>query len=855
MRKILPSHFRRRKGAEELTSDASSAATPSASNKSFPSGIKPLYTPNDAVVDIVFIHGLTGDRERTWTAHDADEPWPKTLLPSQLPKARTLTYGYDAYVTNWTGVVAQSRVHNHAWGLLTSLATYREQDDSALTLSSQKSEDRFRKILHLTLGIAFLGTPHQGAGLAIWAEMISRALGIIKKTNTKIVAVLKQDSEVLARIQDGFHTIVHERSKQGKPIEITCFFEELPYRASGRNHMDIARFSSSDDTGFQAICGELRAWTKGIATSTVVQRGNDPAVEPNQIPTDVPCNRNPDFVGRTEILEQLRQQLGHERDQTRGKWHLRAAIHGLGGIGKTQIALEYVYRLQEALPAISIFWVHASNVERFQQSYAEIAKRCQIPGYDDPKANLLQLVKEWLSRKECGHWFMVVDNADDTHLFFANRSAEREGEGEGENEGEKSNHGGNLGRYLPECCHGSILITTRNKEAGSRLRKGKYPTEIGGMEIEHATRLLQTKFEGADFDLDSLPSLILRLEGLPLALVQAAAYILEKSITVDEYLALLGECDQTMIDCLSEEFETDARDEETPRAVAETWILSFEQIRHRNILAADLLSLMSFFDRQAIPKEFLASYSQQLREEAVTEKQLTDALGLLRAFSFITQDTGHGRWDEAEVMAQQVMDIYKAKFGQDHPYTLYSMSELVAIYHSQSRWDEAEQLGLQMVKGGKAEFGEDHWFTLNGMGGVAAIYQEQGRWKEAQELAEYVLGILEAKLGEDHPFTLNSMGSLGAIYWGQGRFAEAEALELRTLEIRKVKFGEDHPDTLSNMLNLAYTWKSQGRLPEALELMKACAISRQRVLGPDHPDTRAVVAALAGWPSQNAGSG
>jgi hypothetical protein len=79
---------------------------------------------------IVFVHGLTGDREKTWTARGAAEPWPKTLLPSELPTARVLTFGYDAYVADWRGLVSQSRIGNHAWNLLTSLAAYREKDDT-----------------------------------------------------------------------------------------------------------------------------------------------------------------------------------------------------------------------------------------------------------------------------------------------------------------------------------------------------------------------------------------------------------------------------------------------------------------------------------------------------------------------------------------------------------------------------------------------------------------------------------------------------------------------------------------------------------------------------------------------------
>ena len=81
-------------------------------------------------LSIVFIHGLTGDRDATWTASDATDPWPKTLLPPVISTARVLTFGYDANVADWKGVVSQSRIANHAGNLLTALSTYRENDDT-----------------------------------------------------------------------------------------------------------------------------------------------------------------------------------------------------------------------------------------------------------------------------------------------------------------------------------------------------------------------------------------------------------------------------------------------------------------------------------------------------------------------------------------------------------------------------------------------------------------------------------------------------------------------------------------------------------------------------------------------------
>ncbi|KAL2199927.1 P-loop containing nucleoside triphosphate hydrolase protein [Corynascus similis CBS 632.67] len=648
-------------------------ATASSSTKTFPSGIKPLCCPAGAIVDIVFVHGLTGDREKTWTASDASEPWPKALLPSELPTARVLTFGYDAYVTDWQGMVSQNRIANHAWNLLTSLVSYREKDNTnerpiifvchslgglvcedALFTSRQRTEPHLYNVLRLTRGIAFLGTPHHGSGLARWAELLSRSIGIIKQTNTQIIEVLKRDSEVLARIQDGFHTMVLARGREGQPIEISCFFEELPLPGIGQvvpqdsailpgyipigirgNHMDMTKFASADDPGFQAVCGELRRWIKQLgkaappdgnllppgssSASKDSERGPEESTRLMRVVL-VPYTCNPDFVGRYDILEKLKDQLGHRQPQS--KWHLRAALYGLGGIGKTQIALAYAYWLREECPDVSVFWVHASNAARFHESYASMALECQVPGYDDPKTNVLALVKRWLERKERGRWLMVLDNADDARLFSGSAG---------------------FGQHIPECAHGSILVTTGNKEVGSRLTRSGRLIDVKKMDDSESKELLEKKLEEDRIDPSDLSTLSSRLEHLPLALVQAAAFMQEKSVPISRYLELLDNSDQDLVDLLSQDFETIGRDSETPRAVAETWILSFDQIQRQNTFAGELLSLMGLLDRHAIPLEFLSSYSkQQSEQQARGEVQLTEALGVLKAFSFVVEEKNHG---------------------------------------------------------------------------------------------------------------------------------------------------------------------------------------------------------------------
>ncbi|KAK2735765.1 hypothetical protein FQN57_001145 [Myotisia sp. PD_48] len=241
----------------------------------------------DDIYSVIIVHGLTGDREKSWAAGNTTLPWPQVLLPAKIPNVRVLTFGYDAQVAELKGLVSQSRIENHAMNLLTAVAGYRENDDTAFILARQRPEPHLRAILELTCAIAFLGTTHHGSGLATWAAYLARSIGILKHANSKILAVLKEDSEVLARVQDGFHTMIRSREKDGlQPINITCFYEELPLAGIGlvvpfhsailpgyipigirQNHENMTKFNDVDDPGFIALTGELRRWVKTLSSN------------------------------------------------------------------------------------------------------------------------------------------------------------------------------------------------------------------------------------------------------------------------------------------------------------------------------------------------------------------------------------------------------------------------------------------------------------------------------------------------------------------------------------------------------------------------------------------------------------
>lgn len=264
---------------------------------SFPDGVKVLHDCPDAVVDICFVHGLTGDWESTWTAHGHSAPWPKTLLPPKLDRSRILTYGYDAYILR-KGVAASNRLAHHAKNLLHDLTTDRDLNGAscrplifvahslgglvckkAILLSRNNPDVYLCGVFECTKGIIFVGTPHKGSWMANWAKIPASAVGFVKSTNTSLLGILQTDNELLNSIQDDFWSMIRELREGGRPFEVTCVFEELPLPLVGKvvsnesatlegyasfsihaDHRGMVRFSSAEDNGFKRLLGVLVRW-------------------------------------------------------------------------------------------------------------------------------------------------------------------------------------------------------------------------------------------------------------------------------------------------------------------------------------------------------------------------------------------------------------------------------------------------------------------------------------------------------------------------------------------------------------------------------------------------------------------
>ncbi|MDQ2887902.1 MAG: TIR domain-containing protein, partial [Chloroflexota bacterium] len=288
---------------------------------------------------------------------------------------------------------------------------------------------------------------------------------------------------------------------------------------------------------------------------------------------NIPYARNPFFLGRDELLERLHTQL--QSGQTTALSQSPQAISGLGGIGKTQLAVEYAYRYHHDYEAV--LWARAETHEELIASYSALATLLKLPertAGDQEKT--LAAVKAWLQTHD--HWLLILDNADDVAL---------------------------LPPFLPPLAGGHILLTTRAydmQRLATRLQVETLSDEQGALLLLRRSALLPpdgTLAQASEDERRLATSLTAELGGLPLALDQAGAYLEATGMSLDEYQRLY----QTHRRLLSQERRSLVEDH--PEAVATTWSLAFERVEEKNAAAADLLRLCAYLAPDAIPETIL----------------------------------------------------------------------------------------------------------------------------------------------------------------------------------------------------------------------------------------------------------
>ncbi|KAI9821375.1 MAG: hypothetical protein M1832_003381 [Thelocarpon impressellum] len=584
------------------------------------------------------------------------------------------------------------------------------------------------------------------------------------------------------------------------------------------HHADICKFSSADRDDYEQVAYNLvKLVEKAVSAEEESRQFEARHVESgarasSSKPFIVPYTDNSQFVGRDCTLAKLKCLMRPVEPDRRYLSRARAALFGLGGVGKSQIAIKYAYWLRKERPESSVFWVHASNVDRFRESFRQVAEVCKIPGYEEPKADILNLVKDWLKRGDGGEWLMIIDNADDIDMSFAQARTEDE-----DLSSDPQFVWAGLAQYIPDCSHGAILVTTRHERAGYDLVEERNLIEVSKMNETEASELLRKRLEGVMKEAEQLDVEVMKI----MKEVQGARHpdtlkIMRTLASTYRHQGRLQEAEQLEVEVM--EMTKEGLGALRPDTLTSMGNLALIYRKQRRLKKAEKLQVEVMETR----KKDLGS-------------QHPDTLTSMGDLATTYRHQGQSK--EAEKLQVKVMNTRKELLGARHPDTLRTMGDLATTYRHQGRVKKAKQLEVEVMNITKKVQGARHPDTLRSMGNLAMTYRLEGRLRKAEVLQVEVMEMKKEDLGLQHPGTLTSMGDLAITYRRRGQSKEAEKLQVKVMNTRKELLGARHPDTLRTMGDLATTYRQQGQPKEAEELQVEIMEMRKEDLGPQHPDT------------------
>ncbi|PVH91625.1 hypothetical protein DM02DRAFT_722341, partial [Periconia macrospinosa] len=462
---------------------------------------------------------------------------------------------------------------------------------------------------------------------------------------------------------------------------------------------------------------------------------------------------------------------------------------------KSQLAIEYAYQTHDRSAETWVPWVHASNAARFEQSYRDIAGRVKISGRQDPKVNIFQLVHDWLCSSK-DRWLLVLDNVDDARFLLDVPMAQRD-EAPDSRSAPKP-----LRSYIPHSEHGSVLVTTRNQDAALKLVERRDIISVQPMNEVQASSLFKKKLE-EDEDSISIDELAATLEYMPLAIVQAAAYIAQRAprCSARQYLDEFRRSERKRTSLLIRDERQLRRDWEAKNSILVTWQISFDHIQQTRPSAADLLSLMSFFDRQGIPADVLrdragqAGTSGQQQQEANDppsgdimsqssegDDEFEDDVVTLRNFCFISVESDSRNFEMhalVQLATREWLDANSRPEQWRREFTALMAREFPS--GSFENWTRCQVLLPHVApmfdkKPTEEELLQDWAQVLYNAGWYLWM---QGQYREAEGVARKGVETRGSIAGQDAVATLDSVSILAVVLQYQGKYEAAEAMNRR----------------------------------------------------------------------------
>lgn len=578
-----------------------------------------------------------------------------------------------------------------------------------------------------------------------------------------------------------------------------------------------------------------------VSPASALERGRQ---EMPKIMRDVP-SRNPRFTGRSDLIRNLHNTLVSSTERAALLPH---TLHGLGGVGKTHLAIEYVHRFAHEYDLIC--WLPAHDVTQVRDSLVELGHAMGLP--DNPQ-NVTRAIEAVLDALRTGEpyrrWLLVFDNADQPE---------------------------DLRPYLPYPT-GHVLLTSRN--AGWSEVANAF--EIDVFDREESIALIRRRVDAiSDQDADRLAD---RLGDLPLALDQAAAWQAQTGMQVDEYLRLFDK-----------QFErlTEHPTGEYPTPVGATYALTLDRLREQSPGAAQLLDVCAFFGAEPISVSLLwagrqadlpSPLARTLRDQILLRRALleiskyalarvdsvNDELSVHRLVQVVlrsrldetereqtklaaqrilaaanpAEPDVEGNWPRHRELSPHIMPADLVEADEDE--TRQVVVDQIRYRWSRGDYESSEELGRITVERWREPWGDSDVLNLLSRRHLAVTLQTLGYYDEARELAEHTLAQFQRLFGDDHEHTLVTADSVA---WAQrisGKYREARRLDEDNLGRWRRVYGDDHPKTLKAANNFAIDLRWLGDFTQAREVDEESVRLRRTVYGEENRNTQLAITSLA----------
>ncbi|KAL4786140.1 hypothetical protein BJX76DRAFT_346425 [Aspergillus varians] len=569
-----------------------------------------------------------------------------------------------------------------------------------------------------------------------------------------------------------------------------------------------------------------------------------------------------EFVGRQNELDCLWAGLQPGCSPMRKV----AILHGLGGIGKSQLAIRFARIHKDDFSGI--FWLNGKDWGALTQSLA--SAYLNVPEGKDTKGIIdeeevkrrAQSMMKWLATAGNSRWLLIFDNVDQ---YSPKDSVNLAG----------GRH--DICDFFPAADHGSIIITTRLLQL---------------VELEDAIRLLlrisshnhemKKIMDPANEDIHELASL---LDGLPLAIMIAASYIRQAGMSISQYLRHYRESwRDLMLNATPSRYYSQGN-------ILTTWLVTYEEIHKSHPKSADLLLLIACFDNRDIWFELVQGCSRSgwFLDIVSSELRFVATLKPLINFSLIKPKQGGGSYSmhpvvqewclhafndndndnvkkldkfkgwvlaaignirvplnevEASKMQQRLLphadrmlQLLRRWEVPEEPEIGMAIHDLGCVYLSQGKLKEAEELYQQALSIKEQLFGPDHRSTLESVNNLGLVYTNRRKIQEAEVMCQRALVGREKLLGRDNTATLHSVNSKGFLYTSQGKLSQAELMYKRALAGFEKELGQDSISTLDTVNNLGLLYTRQNKLQQAATMYHRAMAGFKKALGPDHTST------------------